>query len=115
MEFPDAEAEKCLGKLILMINNFTAKCFYINVLAQTAPDYDICLLPEFWRFRHGEPWENHFVTVAKIVLGKVVHAYVPILPAEYRSNPTLWPRGTIGTCLTLKWFFSFDFQLSKFL
>ena len=66
-------------------------------IGQTAPDYAVCLLPEYWRFRHGQPWQSHFVTVAKIVFGKVMHAYVPILPAEYRSNPTLWPRGTVGT------------------
>ena len=82
--------------------NYSLHIFLKSNSAQTAPDYNICLLPEFWRFRHGEHWENHFVTVAKIILGKVVHAYVPILPAEYRSNPTLWPRGNIGTCFNLK-------------
>ena len=81
------------------------------ITAQNAPDWNICLLPEYWRFRHGEPWQDHFVTMARIVVGKVVHAYVPILPAEYRSNPTLWPRGSIG--ISLRYLISFDFQPSK--
>ena len=104
MEFPEAKAEECLGNFLNKINypkKFKKNTSFYRILAQTAPDYDICLLPEYWRFRHGDPWDNHFVTVAKIVLGKVVHAYVPILPAEYRSNPTLWPRGSIGTCFDI--------------
>ena len=82
-----------------------------SISGQSAPDWNICLLPQFWRSRGNEPWQDHFVTMAKIVVGKVVHAYVPILPAEYRSNPTLWPRGVVGISSTL--FNFFDFQPSK--
>ena len=52
----------------------------------------------FWAV-YKEPWQNYFVTVARVMGGKVVHTHVPILPALYRSNPTVWPKGEIGTDL----------------
>ena len=67
----------------------------ITVIAQSAPDYNVRLKCEFWRVRDSA-WQGYFVSMAKIIKGKVVHCYVPILTEEYRTNPTKWPKGRIG-------------------
>lgn len=56
------------------------------------------LRPSFWAEFNGS-WQNYFVTVARVVGGKVIHAYVPILPSHYRTNPTVWPKGELGKVL----------------
>ena len=56
------------------------------------------LHPSFWADYDG-PWENQFVTVARVKSDKVIHAQVPILPEYYRTNPTVWPKGEIGLVL----------------
>ena len=66
------------------------------------PHYLCKLKPEFWRDRNDEYWENHFVTVAKVVKNKVTWAHIPILTAEYRSNPTVWPKGAIVMDIILR-------------
>ena len=63
------------------------------------PGYRMCLKAEFWAERDlNAEWTQHFVTMAfRNKRGKLIAHHVPILPTEYLRNPTVWPKGFIGT------------------
>ena len=67
-----------------------------HISDQSRPSYMVRLHASFWAV-YDQPWQNYFVTVARVIDGKVVYTYVPILLELYRTNPTVWPKGEIGT------------------
>ena len=67
----------------------------IAFLDQTGPNYMTRLHPSLWS-KFSQPWQNEFITVARVADGKVVHSCVPILYQTYRAHPTVWPKGEIG-------------------
>ena len=81
------------------------------ILDQTLPDYLVRLHPSYWAEFKG-CWQNYFVSVARVVGGKVVNTFVPILPLHYRTNPTVWPKGDLGL-VNFNYAYFFDFQPSK--